>query len=249
LAIDFGITHLDLARSYGYGQAEQFVGKAIKGKREGLILASKFGIVANWKADLLRPLKPLVRMLRSHSHKTHSVPPSIQNTTAALPDRFHDRIPLRSANMQKSLEASLRALSTDYVDFFFIHEPTGRVEHIDELSDSAERLKKQGKIKAWGLAYMRSKEQVHSPYFSMFDILQFDNSPGALGYTDVVARRGLTPNIIFSPLKGGSPEMQPSDKLQTLFSDFPNSVVLCSMYSEKHIRANVDIAESSMRQT
>jgi len=34
LAMENGINHFDLARSYGYGEAENFVGKLIKGKRE-----------------------------------------------------------------------------------------------------------------------------------------------------------------------------------------------------------------------
>src|SRR5688500_3335148 len=160
LAIDRGVTHLDLARSYGYGEAEQFIGKAIKGKRDQLVLATKFGIVANWKAGLLKPLKPLVRILRNSSSKGKAVHSKAQVAPVGIPDRFHDRIPLRSANMQKSLEASLKALGTDYVDFFFIHEPSTRVDHIEELKGTAELLKKQGKIRAWGLAYMRSKEEV-----------------------------------------------------------------------------------------
>ncbi len=61
LALDNGINHFDLARSYGYGEAEKFVGKLLKGKRNEVVLASKFGIRANWKATLLRPVKPILR--------------------------------------------------------------------------------------------------------------------------------------------------------------------------------------------
>ncbi|WP_397590398.1 aldo/keto reductase [Sphingorhabdus sp.] len=42
-AIDLGINFFDTAQIYGPFQNEELVGQAIKGKREGLIIASKFG--------------------------------------------------------------------------------------------------------------------------------------------------------------------------------------------------------------
>jgi aryl-alcohol dehydrogenase-like predicted oxidoreductase len=42
-AIDLGINFLDTAQIYGPFQNEELVGQAIKGKRDGLIIASKFG--------------------------------------------------------------------------------------------------------------------------------------------------------------------------------------------------------------
>lgn len=42
-AIDLGITFFDTAQIYGPFQNEELVGEAIKGKREGLVIASKFG--------------------------------------------------------------------------------------------------------------------------------------------------------------------------------------------------------------
>ena len=42
-AIELGINFLDTADMYGVGSNEELVGKAIKGKRDGIILATKFG--------------------------------------------------------------------------------------------------------------------------------------------------------------------------------------------------------------
>jgi aryl-alcohol dehydrogenase-like predicted oxidoreductase len=44
-AIDLGVTMLDTAMSYGCGHNEQLVGRAIAGRRERVVLATKFGIV------------------------------------------------------------------------------------------------------------------------------------------------------------------------------------------------------------
>ncbi len=44
-ALDLGVTLLDTAMSYGAGHNEELVGRAIAGRREQAVLASKFGIV------------------------------------------------------------------------------------------------------------------------------------------------------------------------------------------------------------
>jgi aryl-alcohol dehydrogenase-like predicted oxidoreductase len=44
-ALDMGINFLDTADIYGMGDNEKLVGKAIKGKRDAVVLATKFGIV------------------------------------------------------------------------------------------------------------------------------------------------------------------------------------------------------------
>ena len=42
-AIDIGINHLDSSDMYGWGHNEQVIGRALKGRREKVVLASKFG--------------------------------------------------------------------------------------------------------------------------------------------------------------------------------------------------------------
>src|ERR1700686_5022465 len=48
-AIDLGINFLDTADVYGLGRNETLVGQAINGRREKVILATKFGIVRDAK--------------------------------------------------------------------------------------------------------------------------------------------------------------------------------------------------------
>src|ERR1700761_5662391 len=42
-ALDLGVTMLDTSDMYGFGHNEELVGKALKGHRDGVILATKFG--------------------------------------------------------------------------------------------------------------------------------------------------------------------------------------------------------------
>jgi aryl-alcohol dehydrogenase-like predicted oxidoreductase len=46
-ALDLGVTHLDTAEIYGPYTNEELVGRAIKGRRDQVVLATKFGIVSH----------------------------------------------------------------------------------------------------------------------------------------------------------------------------------------------------------
>ena len=46
-AIDLGVNHLDSSDMYGWGHNEDVIGKALKGRRDQVILATKFGQVQN----------------------------------------------------------------------------------------------------------------------------------------------------------------------------------------------------------
>src|SRR5512143_81100 len=53
-ALDLGCTFLDTADMYGPQTNEQLVGRAIKGRRDEVVLATKFGIVRD-------PTQPMMR--------------------------------------------------------------------------------------------------------------------------------------------------------------------------------------------
>ena len=42
-AIDLGVDHFDSSDMYGWGQNEELLGRALKGRRNGIVVASKFG--------------------------------------------------------------------------------------------------------------------------------------------------------------------------------------------------------------
>jgi aryl-alcohol dehydrogenase-like predicted oxidoreductase len=63
-ALELGITFLDTADVYGPHKNEELVGKAIKGKRDQIVLATKFGIVRD-------PANPNVRGVNGKSDYVH----------------------------------------------------------------------------------------------------------------------------------------------------------------------------------
>jgi len=42
-AIEIGVDHFDSSDMYGWGQNEELLGRALKGRRDGIVIASKFG--------------------------------------------------------------------------------------------------------------------------------------------------------------------------------------------------------------
>jgi len=52
-ALDLGVNFLDTADIYGCGENERLVGKAIQGRREGVVLATKFGNVRDAQGKFL----------------------------------------------------------------------------------------------------------------------------------------------------------------------------------------------------
>src|SRR3954470_13566670 len=44
-ALDLGVTHIDTAEIYGPYTNEELVGRALQGRRDGVVVATKFGFV------------------------------------------------------------------------------------------------------------------------------------------------------------------------------------------------------------
>lgn len=235
-ALDAGVTHFDLARSYGYGQAERFVGRFLGDRRGEVTITTKFGIRATPIARVVSPLKPVVRRLRQFVKRTKAVGAGgggSAPTNVRLGRLLHERVPITPNAMRASLGVSLREMGTDYVDMLMIHEPLNLLVGIDDLLAEAEKLRDKGMIRAFGIAYMREQRSMHESYLDKFRVQQFD-SPGAI--LDCEA----DPSFLFSPFRGKSANESEGEILKRLNERFPASVILCSMFSLAHIRQNAE---------
>ncbi len=122
-SIDRGITLIDTAPAYGLGLSEEIVGKAVEGRRDRVVLATKCGLV--WHTNQGRLFfeqagKPVHRYLGAES-------------------------------IRYELEQSLKRLRTDYIDLYQTHwqDPTTPIgETMTTLMD----LKREGKIRAIGVS-------------------------------------------------------------------------------------------------
>ena len=78
---------------------------------------------------------------------------------------------LAPADIQKSLEGSLRRLKTDYLDVYFVHWPTSDVP-IGETMGKMEDLRRQGKIRAVGVSNFLVDQMQEAQRYGRIDVLQ-----------------------------------------------------------------------------
>lgn len=126
--LDAGITCIDTAPSYGMGHSETIVGKAIKGHRDEVLLATKCGM--RW--DLAEGQKMMETTLND------GTPCTIYRNG-------------RQASIEAECEASLRRLGTDVIDLYQVHWPDSTWP-LDDTMATLLKLKDAGKIRAIGVS-------------------------------------------------------------------------------------------------
>jgi D-threo-aldose 1-dehydrogenase len=145
-ALDHGITHFDVARMYGLGAAEAELGRFLAGRREQVVIATKFGIEPTPSAGRIAALQGPARGLLARSPALRA---RVKQRASAL-DRGRS---FDVASARRSLERSLRELRTDYVDILLLHGPRASdAIDADGLVEFLEERRRSGQLRAWGLA-------------------------------------------------------------------------------------------------
>ena len=236
-ALDAGITHFDVARLYGYGEAESLLGEALKGQRDKVVVASKFGLQATRAAGALRALKPIAQKLASSVPGARGVLRSLAGRPAQSADRFS------VASAAASLGRSLAALRIDYLDILFLHDCAAG-DLSGELLDFLDRQVAAGKIRAYGVATEFAAVAPLAAAQGDRLIYQF---PSGMFAPNAERLGGGLRIVAHSPFSGAARLGSRSDAHQILLSHARAApgvaVVLCSMLDEAHLRANLAIAE------
>ncbi len=126
--IDHGVTTIDTAPVYGQGYSEEIVGKAIKGRRDKVQVATKCGM--RWNST---------------------------EGTDPWPNKDRDGldIVIRKNSKPDSIayecEQSLKRLGVDVIDVYQVHWPDASTP-IEDTMHALVRLKEQGKIRAIGVS-------------------------------------------------------------------------------------------------
>jgi aryl-alcohol dehydrogenase-like predicted oxidoreductase len=142
-AFDAGIRHIDVARYYGYGDAEGIVGEFARGKRDRITITTKFGLQPLKSMTALRgPIEATRRMMRSSPLVRRFVRRGVRSLVS------RGCFDVQSA--RESLETSLRELKTDYIDCYLLHECSA-ADCSDELVAFLLRARTEGKIRAFGV--------------------------------------------------------------------------------------------------
>ncbi len=127
-SIDAGVNTIDTAAIYGMGASEEIVAKAIEGRRDQVVLATKCGM--RWNSE---------------------------EGTDPWPNKTPDgqQVVVRKNSRPESIayecEQSLKRLKTDVIDLFQIHWPDVSTP-VQESIHAMEKLRQQGKIRAIGVS-------------------------------------------------------------------------------------------------
>ncbi|MDR1492747.1 MAG: aldo/keto reductase [Planctomycetaceae bacterium] len=135
-AVDCGINLIDTAPMYGYGRSEEIVGKAIAGKRDKIVLATKCGL--RWDTKDWQKGEGVLHFLGDDKGITSD-------------GKFRVYKYLRPESIRWEVERSLLRLKTDRIDLLQTHwqeETTPIVATMETLL----RLKEEGKIRAIGVS-------------------------------------------------------------------------------------------------
>src|SRR6266851_4804354 len=143
-AFDAGIRHFDVARYYGYGEAEGILGAFIKSRRTQVTVTTKFGIEPPRRTNALRIAMGIGRLfLRLVPSARKMVQ---QHTTVLVKGNAFS-----AADAHRNLETSLRELGTDYIDFYLLHDYIAGDHSSDELVAFLRQAVQAGKIRYFGL--------------------------------------------------------------------------------------------------
>jgi len=169
-AYDAGIRHFDVAPMYGLGRAEPELGRFTRAHRSEVTIATKFGIRPTLAArGLAYAQRPIRRAFESKSTIRDQA-----RAHATAPSRLlYDKGGYDASGARRSLQRSLRALKTDYVDLLLLHDPLPGSVRSDEVSSFLEDAHAAGLIRSWGIAGALETTGEVARSFSGIPVLQF----------------------------------------------------------------------------
>jgi aryl-alcohol dehydrogenase (NADP+) len=145
-ALDLGVNFVDTADMYVNGVTEQIVAKAIKGKRDAVVLASKGGHVK--------------KLAAKYGEQKFSGPIDL-----ARPQPFRpweagagtgpNDMGLSRKHLMQALDGSLKRLGTDYLDLYYAHMPDYDTP-LDETLRAMDDMVRQGKVRYIGCSNFRA---------------------------------------------------------------------------------------------
>ena len=144
-AYDAGITFYDTARSYGYGESEALLGEFLRGRRDSVVVSTKFGILPAQTSFLKKTVKPLAR-------KVLRLIPSARKAVQKQIGAQFSANQFTVAVLRESVETSLRKLGTDYIDLLFMHSAPVSVLQQEDLLAAMQQMVGEGKVRRAGIS-------------------------------------------------------------------------------------------------
>jgi aryl-alcohol dehydrogenase-like predicted oxidoreductase len=145
-AIDSGVNFIDTADMYVNGVTEEIVSKAINGKRDALVIASKGGHIRK-QDDKYGAQKDYGPIDLARPGAFHAWP--------AGEEVGPNDMGLSRKHIMQAVEGSLRRLKTDYLDLYYAHMPDYSTP-LEETLRAMDDLVRQGKVRYLGCSNFRA---------------------------------------------------------------------------------------------
>ncbi len=191
-ALHHGINLVDTAPMYGYGRSEEVVGKAIKGRRDQVVLATKCG---------LRPSETDWPTGQGVLHFYGTDKGIAQDGKGIRVYKY-----LRAESIRWETEQSLKRLGTDHIDLMQTHwqdETTPIAETMGTLLE----LKNEGKIRAIGVSNVTKSQLAEYLAVGQVDVVQqryslLDREVERDGILELCKKNGVS-LLAYSPMRNG----------------------------------------------
>jgi len=142
-AVDEGVIVFDTADAYSAGASERLLGAALRGRRAGVVIATKGGYRFRPRSSVEQLARRSVRTVARLAPRPAG--PTSAPGSAASTYRSQDFSP---AVLRQRVEASLRRLRTDYIDVYQLHGPH---EVLPDVIDEVSALVDDGKVRRFGV--------------------------------------------------------------------------------------------------
>jgi aryl-alcohol dehydrogenase (NADP+) len=145
-ALDLGVNFIDTADLYVNGVTEQIVAKAVRGKRDAVVIASKGGHIRKLAAKYgeYQDLGPIDLARPKHFRPWEAGEGTGPNDMG-----------LSRKHLMQALEGSLKRLGTDYLDIYYAHMPDYATP-LDETLRAMDDMVRQGKVRYLGCSNFRA---------------------------------------------------------------------------------------------
>jgi D-threo-aldose 1-dehydrogenase len=158
-AFDAGVQHFDVAPMYGLGVAETELAPFLRRHRAHVTVTTKFGIEPS---KITKGIARVQRPMRTYLSKRTAINEQMKRSgkgprSGSIGRLLYTSPGYNHRSAQLSLERSLRALGTDYIDVFLLHDPTGDlIAGAPSLVEYLQEQCQNGRIRCWGVSGERS---------------------------------------------------------------------------------------------
>ena len=179
-AIERGVTFFDTADAFGEGLSERVLGKAIRGRREGLVICSKAGRRFGLKTRLMTSVRPkAARLIRPFRRRGGTAGKAMARK---MTEKNFD-----AGYLEAALRRSLRRLGTDYLDLFLLHSPSTDVLASAAAFDALDGFVAKGLIRHHGISCATDVTAAEACAFLRHPRVSILQLPVNLRRTDLIA--------------------------------------------------------------